>query len=70
MLYIPKTDGYLKILAVNEVKDFIVKNVGKYFKSTKEKLCSKLIEEQILRKAAESLYISLATLDEAKNILR
>ena len=70
MLYIPKIHVYLKILTDNEVKDFVVKNFGKYFKSTKEKLCSKLIEEQILRKAAESLYISLATPDEAKNILR
>ena len=70
MLYIPKIDDYLKILTDNEVTDFVVKNFGEYFKSTKEKLCSKLIEEQILRKAAESLYISLATPDEAKNILR
>ena len=70
MLYIPKIDDYLKILTDNEVTDFVVKNFGEYFKSTNEKLCSKLIEEQILRKAAESLYISLATPDEAKNILR
>ena len=34
MLYIPKTDDYLKILSDDEVKDFVVKNSVEYFKST------------------------------------
>ena len=45
MLYIPKIDDYLKILPEDKVKDFIVINFGQYFKSTKEKLCTKLNEE-------------------------
>ena len=39
MLYIPKIVGYLKNLTFSE-----------YFKSAREKLCSKLSEEQNLRK--------------------
>ena len=35
MLYIPKIYGYLKILTDDEVKDFVYKNFGEYFKSTK-----------------------------------
>ena len=66
MLYIPKTDDYLKILADDEVKDFVVINFDEYFKSTKEKLRSKLNVEQNLRKVVESLYIFLATPDEVE----
>ena len=50
MLYIPKIDDYLKILTDNEVKDFVAVNFSEYLKSTKEKLYSKLKEEQNLRK--------------------
>ena len=50
MLYIPKIDDYLKILIDNEVKDFVAVNFSEYLKSTKEKLLSKLKEEQNLRK--------------------
>ena len=64
MLYIPEIDDYLNICTDNEVKDFVVINFGEYFKSSKEKLCSKLTEEQNLRKVAESLYIFLTTPDE------
>ena len=36
MLYIPKIGDYLKTLADDEVKDFVVKNFDQYFKSRKE----------------------------------
>ena len=45
MLYIPKIDDYLKILTDNEVEDFVAINFSEYFKSTREKLYSKLSEE-------------------------
>ena len=48
MLYIPKTDDYLKILTDEEVKNFLAKNFSEYFKSTREKLYYKLSEEQNL----------------------
>ena len=44
---------FLKTLIEDEMKDFAVKMFGEYFKSTKEKLYSKLREEQNLRKVAE-----------------
>ena len=50
MLYNPKFVDYLKILADEEVKDFVAINYSEYFKSTREKLYSKLSEEQNLRK--------------------
>ena len=50
MLYIPKINNYLKILTDDEVKDFIAINFTEHFKSTGEKLYSKLNEEQILEK--------------------
>ena len=50
MLYILKSDDYLKNLTDYEVEDFVVINFGEYFKCTKEKLCSKLNEEQNVRK--------------------
>ena len=56
-MYIPKFDDYLKILADNKRKDFAGINFGEYFKSTKEKLCSKINEEKNPRKFVESLYI-------------
>ena len=52
MLYILNYD-YLKILNEDEVQDFVVIHFGQYFKFTKRKLCSKLNEDQILRKVVE-----------------
>ena len=63
MLYIPKIDDCLDILTDNEVKDFAAINVSEYFKSAREKLYSKLSEEQNLRKTAELLYIFLTPPD-------
>ena len=45
MLHIPKIDDYLKFLTDDEVKDFVAINFSEYFKSTREKLYSKLNEE-------------------------
>ena len=66
MLYIPKIDDYLKILTDEEVKDFVAINFSEYFKSIREKLYSKLIQEQNIRKLAKLLYIFLTTSDEAE----
>ena len=55
MLYIPKINDYLKIVAKEEVKDFAAINFSECFKSTREKLYSKLNKEQNLRKIAKSL---------------
>ena len=66
MLYIPKIDDYLKILTSDEIKDFVVINFGEYFKSTRKKMCSKLCEEQNIRKVPEPLYIFLLTPDQVK----
>ena len=49
----------------DQVKDFVVINFGEYFKSAKEKMYSKLCEEQNIRKVTKSLYIFLATPNEA-----
>ena len=49
-----------------EVKDSVAINFSEYFKFTREKLYSKLSEEQNLRKAAKSLYIFLTTPNEVK----
>ena len=46
-----------KILTDNEVKYFAAINFSEHFKSTREKLYSKLSQEQDLRKIAKSLYI-------------
>ena len=51
MLYIPKIGDYLKILTVEEVKDFVAINFSEYFKSIRE--------EQKSRKVAKLLYIFL-----------
>ena len=66
MLYIQKIYDYLKILTDDEVKDFVALNFGEYFNSTRDKLYSKLIEEQNLRKVAKSLYIFLTTPNEVQ----
>ena len=49
MLYIPKIDDYLKILTINEVKDF-VKNFGEYFKAMREKFFLIFMRNKILGK--------------------
>ena len=51
MLYILKIGDYLKILTDDEVGDFVVINFDEYFKSSREKLYSKLNEEQNLSKS-------------------
>ena len=56
MLYIPKTDDYLKILTDEEVKDFVELNFN--FKSIRE--------EQNLRKVPRSLYIFHGTPDDVE----
>ena len=66
MLYIPNTDDYLKILTGDEMKYIVVKNFTQYFKSMRERLYSKLSEEQSLRKVAVSLYIFLTTHDKVE----
>ena len=50
MFYIPKIGGYLKILANNQVKDFVDKHFCEYFEYMKEKLYSKLCEKYNIRK--------------------
>ena len=49
------------------MKDLVVTNFGKYCKSTKEKLYSKLSKEQNLRKVDVFLYVFLTTSDEVEN---
>ena len=70
MFYILKSDDYLKILTDEEVKDFVIKNFGKYFKSSKEILYSKLSKEQNLRKVVKWLYISLTTSVEVEKYVQ
>ena len=41
----------------NEVKDFVGRNSGKYLKSKKGNVCSKLNEVRILEKVVESLSV-------------
>ena len=48
------------------VKDFVVINFCKYFKCTREKLYSKLSEEQNLREVDEWPYIFLTTPNKVK----
>ena len=66
MFCIPTIDDYLKILTDDEIKDFVVINSGEYFKSTREKLYSKLSRKQNLRKVVESLYIFATTPNEVE----
>ena len=47
-------------------QDFAAIRFSEYFKSTREKLCSKLGGEQNIRKVAESLYISLKAPNEVE----
>ena len=53
MLHIPKMDDYLKVLTDDEVKGFVIINCSEYLKSKREKLYTKLSEEQSLRKVVE-----------------
>ena len=53
-------------MTIDDVKDFSVKSFGEYLKSTKEKLNSKLCEEQNIRKVTQLLYIFLATSNEVE----
>ena len=66
MFCIPTIDDYLKILTDDEMKDFVVINSGEYFKSTREKLYSKLSRKQNLKKVVESLYIFATTPNEVE----
>ena len=67
LLYIPKIDDYLKILTDQEVKDFVLAiNLSEYFESTREKVSSKLNEEENLRKVAKSLFFFLRTSGEVE----
>ena len=61
MFHISKINDYLKILTDDEVKDFVAILFCEYRKSMKEKLYSKLNEEQNLGKVVESVYISSNT---------
>ena len=63
-MFIPKIDDNLKIWTDNEVKGSAVINFSWCFKSKREKLYSKLKEEQNLWKVVESLFIFLTTPDE------
>ena len=69
MFFIPKISDFLKLLTDEKLKDFVTINFSEYFKSTREKLYSKLSEEQNLRKVAESLYVFLKTPDGVEKYL-
>ena len=70
MLYIPKICVYLKVLNSDEVKDLVALNFGQYFKSEREKLYSKLREEQNIRNVTELLYIFPTTLDDVEKFVK
>ena len=53
-----------------ELKDFVAINFSEYFKSTKEKLSSKLNKKENVRKVAKFVYISLKTPNEVENYLQ
>ena len=69
MFFIPKISDYLKLLTDEKLKNFVTINFSEYFKSTREKLYSKLSEERNLRKVAESLYVFLETPDGVEKYL-
>ena len=50
MLYIPKIGYCLKILADNEVKDFVVINYYEYFKSSGKNYIVNLVRNKIFEK--------------------
>ena len=70
MLYIPKICVYLKVLNSDEVKDLVALNFGEYFKSEREKLYSKLREEQNIRNVTELLYVFPTTLDDVEKFVK
>ena len=70
MLYIPKICVYLKVLNSDEVKDLVALNFGEYFKSEREKLYSKLREEQNIRNVTDLLYIFPTTLDDVEKFVK
>ena len=70
MLYIPKICVYLKVLNSDEVKDLVALNFGEYFKSEREKLYSKLRQEQNIRNVTELLYIFPTTLDDVEKFVK
>ena len=47
-MYIPKIDDYLNILTDEKVRYFVAINFSAYFKSTRKRLYSELIEEENL----------------------
>ena len=57
------------MLIGEKVKDFVVINFSEYFKSTQEKLYSKLNKTQNFRKVPKPLYISLKHLMEYNQVL-
>ena len=66
MLCISKIGDYLKILTDHKLKEFVPIHFSEYLKSAKEKLYSKLSEEQNLRKVGKFLYIFLITSDKVE----
>ena len=56
------------MLTDEEVEHFVAINFSEYSESIKEKMNSKINEEQNLRKGAKSLYIFLITIDEKEKI--
>ena len=68
-MYIAKINDYLKLLTDDEVKEFAAINFGEYFKSTREKLYSKLNEEQNLRKCSDAVkkYAKMMQLNSSGN---
>ena len=62
MLYIPKIDDYLKILTVEEGKNFIAINFSEYSKSIRV--------DNNSRKLAKLLYLFLATPDEEEKYVQ
>ena len=50
MLCIPNIDDYLRIQSDNEVKDFVVKHFGEYFKSMKKHCILNFANNKILEK--------------------
>lgn len=69
MLYIPKFVEYLEFLTDEEVKDYVVKKISKYFKSKRKELYSKLEKEKSLIKVAKSFYSFLAAPADVDNFL-
>ena len=52
------------------MKDLVALNFGEYFKSEREKLYSKLREEQNIRNVTELLYVFPTTLDDVEKFVK